>query len=117
MAVSENQLKEAVLKCEKIIEDLKQNDITAHAYDRQEETEYYLAARGIAIMQELALVMKQKEYGQDVSLIGTPYELAGKLEYWIMDYCRDWRVASRESELYRIKEFVWQICTILRKYK
>lgn len=117
MEISENQLKEAVLKCEKIIEDLKQNDITAHAYDRREETEYYLAARGIAIMQELALVMKQKEYGQDVSLIETPFELAGKLEYWVMDYCIDWRATSRESELFRIKEFIWQICSILRKYK
>jgi len=117
MAVSENQLKEAILKCEKIIEELKQNDITAHADERRDEKEFYLAARGIAIMQELALVMKRKEYDQDVSLIGTPNELAGKLEYWIMDYCRDWRVTSRESELFRIKEFVWQICTILRKYK
>ena len=106
-----------IIKYERIIEDLKQNDITAHADDRREETEYYLAARGVAMMQELALVLKQKEYGQDVSLIGTTFELAGKLEYWIMDYCTDWRATSRESELYRIKEFIWQISLILRKYK
>lgn len=34
-----------------------------------------------------------------------------------MDYCRVWRMVSRESELFRIKEFIRQICVILRKYK
>jgi hypothetical protein len=62
------------------------------------------------------LVLKKFEYGQEVTPLTTPDELAGKLEYWLMDYCAAWRVASRESELYRIKEFIWQICTILRKH-
>jgi len=116
MEVSENKLKEAVSKCAEIIKSLKQNDSVSHADLQEEMLEYYLAARGVALMQELALVIKQREYGQNVQLLDTPYELAGKLEYWLMDYCTEWRTASRESELYRIKEFIWQICSILRKY-
>jgi hypothetical protein len=117
MLVSENQLKTAVLKCGEISNYLKQNDIGSYA-DRQEEMlEYYLAARGVALMQELTLVIKKYEYGQDDVLpLDTTYELASKLEYWLMDYCLEWRMVSRESELYRIKEFIWQICSILRKY-
>jgi hypothetical protein len=78
--------------------------------------EYYLSARGVALMQQLTLVIKQREYGQNVHPLDTPHEMASKLESWLMDYCNDWRAVSRESELFRIKEFVWQICFILRKY-
>ena len=116
MQVSENQLKAAVTRCAEIINCLKQNDSNSYAYLQEEMLEYYLAARGVALMQELTLVIKEREYGQNVHPMDTPYELAGKLEYWLMDYCTEWRTVSRESELYRIKEFVWQICSILRKY-
>jgi len=116
MLVSENQLKSAVLRCAEIGNYLKQNDCGSYA-DRQEEMlEYYLAARGVALMQELTLVIKKYEYGQEVQPLDSTYELASKLEYWLMDYCVEWRMVSRESELYRIKEFIWQICSILRKY-
>ncbi|HZK84089.1 MAG TPA: family 20 glycosylhydrolase [Desulfosporosinus sp.] len=116
MQVSEDQLKLAVTKCEEIFNSLKQNNMGSYA-DRQEEmVEYYLAARGVALMQALTLVIKGLEYGQAVQPLDVPYELAGKLEYWLMDYCQAWRNGSRESELHRIKEFVGQICSILRKY-
>src|SRR5665648_289218 len=115
MQVSEDQLKLAVTKCEEIFNSLKQNNMGSYA-DRQEEmVEYYLAARGVALMQALTLVIKGLEYGQAVQPLDVPYELAGKLEYWLMDYCQAWRNGSRESELHRIKEFVGQICSILRK--
>jgi hypothetical protein len=77
--------------------------------------EYYLAARGVALMQEVALILKQNEYSQDIDILDPPFQLASKLEDWLMDYCVDWRAVSRESELHRIKEFIWQICAILRK--
>ncbi|MDR3599698.1 MAG: family 20 glycosylhydrolase [Desulfosporosinus sp.] len=116
MQVSEKHLKTAVIRCAELFNCLKQNNMGSYA-DRQEEMlEYYLAARGVALMQELTLVIKDREYGQDVHPLDAPYELAGKLEYWLMDYCKAWRTGSRESELYRIKEFVSQICSILRKY-
>ncbi len=117
MLASQEDLKEAVIKCSAISISLKQDRFGSYA-DRQEEMfEYYLSARGVALMQELTLVIKKHEYRQDVQPLETPHELAGKLEYWLMDYCAAWRAGSRESELYRIKEFVGQICTILRKYE
>ncbi|SPF36399.1 glycosyl hydrolase family 20 protein: beta-hexosaminidase or lacto-N-biosidase or beta-1,6-N-acetylglucosaminidase or beta-6-SO3-N-acetylglucosaminidase [Candidatus Desulfosporosinus infrequens] len=117
MQVSEDQLKTAVTKCAEIFNCLKQNNMGSYA-DRQEEMlEYYLAARGVALMQELTLNIKVHEYGQKVHALDAPHELAGKLEYWLMDYCTSWRTSSRESELYRIKEFIGQICSILRKYE
>ena len=116
MQVSEDQLKTAVIRCSEIFNSLKQNNMGSYA-DRQEEMlEYYLAARGVALMQELTLVIKEREYGQDVHPVDTPYELAAKLEFWLMDYCQSWRTGSRESELHRIKEFIGQICVVLRKY-
>jgi len=116
MQASENQLKASIARCEEIIICLKQNDIASRADLHQEISEYYLAARGVALIQRLTLVIKQREYNQNVDPLDTPNEMAGKLESWLMDYCNAWRTVSRESELYRIKEFIWQICFILRKY-
>lgn len=117
MQVSENQLKSAVTRCAEIFNYLKQNNIGSFADRQAEMQEYYLSARGVALMQELTLIIKEHEYGQNIQALDVPYELAGKLEYWLMDYCTVWRASSRESELYRIKEFVGQICSILRKYE
>lgn len=116
MEVKEDDLKAAAKRSGEIIKTLKKNDSTSHSRSRHAMVEFYLSARGVALMQELALIIKKYEYGQDVNPLTSPEELAGKLEYWLMDYCAAWRVVSRESELYRIKEFFWQICTILRKY-
>jgi len=116
MQVSENQLKNAVTRSAEIFKSLKQNNIGSYADLQDEMLEYYLAARGVALMQELTLIIKEREYGQNVHPLNAPYELASKLEYWLMDYCQAWRTGSRESELFRIKEFIRQICSILRKY-
>ncbi len=117
MQATEEQLRAAITRCAELINCLKQNVGSFYTNHQKEISEFYLSARGVALMQELALVFKKCEYGQDVKLIETPFELAGKLEYWLMDYCEAWRAVSRESELYRIKEFVSQICSILRKYE
>lgn len=117
MQTTQEQLKMAVTRCAELLDCLKQNVSSFYTNHQQEVSEFYLSARGVALMQELALVIKKCEYGQDVELIDTPFELAGKLEYWLMDYCEAWRAVSRESELYRIKEFILQICSILRKYE
>jgi hypothetical protein len=108
MGVSENQLKAAVARCVEI----------SHCFaDCQESiTEFRLASRGVALMQEFALAIKEYEYGQNVYPLDTPKELVGKLELWMTDYCKAWRTVSRESELCHIKEFVRQSCSILRKY-
>ena len=116
LQVSDDQLKDAVAKCAEIIECLKQNECSSHAELRQEMLEYYLAARGVVLMQKLVQIIKQREYAQNLDLMDTPHELASQLESWLMDYSKAWRAVSRESELFRIKEFIWQICSVLRKY-
>lgn len=116
MRATEEKLTAAVTRCGEIVNCLKQIVGGFHTSYQEELSEFYLSARGVALIQELMLVIKKCEYGQDVRLIGTPNELAGKLEYWLMDYGEAWRAVSRESELYRIKEFIQQICFILRKY-
>jgi len=110
-------LKSAIKRCEELIICLKQSIGGLNTNHQQEVSEFYLSARGVALMQELALVIKKCEYDQDVKLLKTPSELARNLECWLMDYCEAWRAVSRESELYRIKEFVLQICSILRRYE
>jgi len=116
MQATEEQLVTAITHCAKTINSLKQNVAGYYTSHQEELSEFYLAARGVALMQELALVIKKYEYGQNVCLPEPPFGLASKLEYWLMDYCEAWRAVSRESELYRIKEFFSQICSILRKY-
>jgi len=117
MQATQERLVAAVSHCKEIINCLVQNTAGFNTSHQEELSEFYLSARGVELIQELALVIKRCEYGQDVNLVSTPNELAVKLEYWLMDYCRAWRAVSRESELYRIKEFFVQICYILRKYE
>jgi len=116
MEVSESQLKTAVARCAEIFHCLIQKNAYCFADLQESITEFCISARGVALMQELTLVVKKCEYGQDVRPLQVPSELAGSLEYWLMDYCKAWRASSRESELYHIREFVEQICSILRKY-
>ncbi|MEG0691910.1 MAG: hypothetical protein RR444_02385, partial [Oscillospiraceae bacterium] len=78
--------------------------------------EYMLSARGLSLLQQLGLIIKNLEYGQETELISTPKELAVQFEYWLLDYCEVWRKRNKEGELFRIKEFVWNICQILRSY-
>ena len=117
MQAPELCLKEAVVRCEEILKALKGSPSACRQEMRREIGEFYLAARGVALMQELALMLKKYEYEQNVTPLSLPCDLAGRLEYWLMDYCAAWRRVSRESELYRIKEFVRQICTLLRRYE
>jgi hypothetical protein len=54
--VSEDQLKTAVTRCVEIFNSLKQNNMGSYADRQKEMLEYYLAARGVALMQRLTLV-------------------------------------------------------------
>jgi hypothetical protein len=116
METSEAELKAAIARCREITGGLIKNGMALHDSRQNEIAEFLLAARGVALMQELALMIKRCEYGQDVALLATPEELARRLELWFVDYCKAWRKASRESELYRIREFILHICIIIRKY-
>lgn len=116
LQVSENQLKEAVFNCSKIASRLKSESGISSSRIKQELKEFYLSTRGVGLIQELALIVKKYEYNQDVTPLSSPEALAGRFEYWLMDYCEAWRAVSRESELHSIKKFFAQICLLLRKY-
>lgn len=116
MEVSPERLTAAITRCSEILICMRQTGGAFSAVHQPEAIEFCLSARGVALTQEIVLVIKKHEYGQDVELLDTPYSLAARLECWLSDYCTAWRAASRESELFRIKEFVCHICRILRQY-
>jgi len=77
--------------------------------------EFVCAAEGLALFQALLPAIKKKFLGQEkVSLILGYNELAVKLEYWFSRYKTAWRARNKESELFRIKEVIMGICSMLR---
>jgi hypothetical protein len=116
LETNQEDLSLSVRRCEEILREMTK--IYGGAPEAKADTfrELYLSVRGVALMQEFAMAVKKFEYGQDVQLLEPPRVLAAKLEYWLSDYCEAWRAVSRESELFRIREFFFQICLILRKY-
>ena len=117
LKATEEQLLTASSACQNIITALKQNIVGCYETFQDEMSEFYLSARGVQLLQELALTIKAKEYNQPVAMIDPPLSLAVKLEYWMVDYSVAWRKVSRESELHRIKEFMTHICSILREWQ
>jgi len=116
METTQEQLTASICRSKEILQRMKQLSWGVNAPEQAAFQEFYLSARGVALIQEISMVIKKQEFGQDIQLLETPSALAAKLEYWLMDYCEAWKVVSRESELFRIKEFFFQICLILRKY-
>ncbi|MBL7005794.1 MAG: family 20 glycosylhydrolase, partial [Spirochaetia bacterium] len=112
----ENSLIQAITNSDKIEKSIVKHSIHINKTKQQDMKEFYLSARGVNLMQTLALILKKHEYGQDIQLFCTPNVLAEKLEYWLYDYCDVWRAVNKEGELFRIKEFIFDICNILRGY-
>lgn len=77
--------------------------------------EFYVSARGISLFEALHLVIQKYDLKRDIKdeLI-SPGELAPRLEFWLSDYCSIWRERNKESELYRIKDAIFEICDYLR---
>lgn len=113
---TEESLKEAVKNCGKVLNQLPiyQKNTTV---GQREMEEFLLSARGVLLFQTLVLLIKKYEYKQDVTPEITPVMLAVELEEWIVDYCGAWRKSSRESELFRIIDFIADLCKILRRYE
>jgi hypothetical protein len=77
--------------------------------------EFCISARGIALYDALALIIKKYDLGlEDTKLIYAPSQLAPLFEVWLADYMRAWRNRNKESELYRIRGFITHICSYLR---
>jgi hypothetical protein len=94
------------------------SSLAGHIYeDRKNDIrEIICAAEGLALLQALLLVIKEKILEQETpGLIFGPDELAVKLEYWFSGYKETWRARNKESELFRIKDAVMGICRLLRE--
>ncbi len=112
----ETILIQAITQSENIEKEILKQSITINKTKQQDMREFYLSARGVNLLQNLALIIKKHEYKQDVQPVCTPKILAEKLEYWLYDYSEIWRAVNKEGELFRIKEFIFDICNILRRY-
>jgi hypothetical protein len=82
---------------------------------RQDLREFVCSARGAALMNAVCLALKKYASGHaDTPLALGCRELAEQLECWFADYEEVWRARSRESELYRIRETLQDVCAFLR---
>lgn len=106
---------------------------------KKELTEILLMAEGIKWLLSLVFVIKHGVYGDVHEVLGAiddpetnndgsgltclthswnltknPVDLAVQMEKWLMTYESYWRYNSRESELYRIREVIQQLCYFLR---
>jgi hypothetical protein len=77
--------------------------------------ELQMAARGTALFQALGIWIKSAEEGRPPEqAILSPGALAAAFENWFGEYAELWRARNKESELYRIREFLAGICRVLR---
>lgn len=114
-SAEEGKLKAAILNCEAIVNRLPSYRKKTTVGKREME-EFILSARGVLLFQSLALLIKKYEYRQEVAAEITPPGLAVALEEWSADYSAVWRKTSRESELFRITDFIGDLCRLLRRY-
>lgn len=109
------KLRNSIDKCEEIMNLLPSYRKKTTVGEREME-EFLLSARGVLLFQSLVLLIKKYEYRQDVVMETTPLQLAIELEEWSADYSVVWRKTSRESELFRISDFIGDLCRLLRRY-
>jgi hypothetical protein len=84
---------------------------------REDMREYVCSARGAALMDAACLAIKKYAYGfADTQLALECGELAVQLELWFRRFSALWRVRNRESELYRIRDTLQDLCAFLRDH-
>ena len=72
---------------------------------------YLIALDGMLLLQEIAIffVDRNESTGQENGRL-----LAGRLEHWFYYYKQEWRITSRESELYRTQNVINELADRLR---
>lgn len=114
MEMSEEKLWEAVHNCEEIMNEFLHMQSPVRLENR-ECREFYLSAKGVKLCQETVLALKENNYGQKLRESVNVERLALNWEEFFTEYQEVWRETSKESELFRIKEFLVDICKILRR--
>ena len=106
-----NRIIELGQEINKVYTDINEN----HKQDLQE---YIVSVRILGYLQAMLLIIKKYSFGQHINnLIFTPDQMAVKLEYWLAEYSGLWRQMNKESGLFRIKDFIIDLCKILRNFK
>ena len=85
--------------------------------NRTDLEEFVCAARGIALFNAACLAIKKYDFGfpQTPLAMGCG-ELAVQIEYWFASFAKVWRVRNQESELYRIRATLQDLCSFLRDH-
>ena len=84
----------------------------------QDIQEYLISTRMLGLLQVLLLVIKKYSFGQFIkNTIYSPRQLAEYLEYWLVDFSNAWRKGNKESDLFRIKDLIMDLCGILRDFQ
>ncbi len=82
---------------------------------RADLEEYVGSARGVALMNAACLALKKYAYGaEQTPLAAGCGGLAEAFELWFRQYEALWRRRNRESELYRIRDTIRDLCGFLR---
>lgn len=81
---------------------------------RLDMREFIVSAHGIGLFNAACLAIKKYHFRCGKLEALEPRKLACELEYWYEDYSALWRERNKESELYRIKETVKDLCSFLR---
>jgi len=114
--ISEKDLREGYDKVLLLADEIVELSMKIKDSYRLDFQEFYISAKGIALLNALALIIKRYDIGQEIDELPIlPVELAVKLEYWLNEYEKVWRARNKESELYRIGDTILQICRYLRE--
>lgn len=88
---------------------------TAPEPRRTDFKEFLCAARGAALMNAACLALKKYAYHAETTPLALDCgTLAVELELWLQCFTELWRIRNKESELYRIRATVQDLCAFLR---
>ena len=114
-SLSEKELKDSYKNALSLADDILTLSMSIKDGYKLDFKEFYISARGIALLNALALIIKRYDIDEEIEdLVLSPEELASKIEYWLYDYKKVWRVRNKESELYHIEDTISLLCRYLR---
>jgi len=78
---------------------------------------YIVATKGIKLFNQLYMVIRKEEDKYDWGIDFDYNDLAVNLEYWLLDFKKEWYLENKYSEIYRIVEFIQQVNKWLRSIR
>ncbi len=99
LAADGDKLRESIEKCDAIVARLEKIKI----YDDEDICELIVAARGIQLLDRIAMCIIEKDSERVYA------------DAWLREYREQWLRTSKESQLWRIEEFVNTLCMIAQE--